>query len=398
MEVAVEHVALALVLIAVVLSLSAFVSSTVLPSVKHAEEHQLEPLVEAILDEIVYSYGYPPDWGSNVRISSEELESFGLAKLEGRPNELDLDKVLRLRDPAEYPLPDTLYVPPKRALELLGLDPLEYGMRLTVVPALNITVEVLEYREPIHGCHCPRAGFPESIAVSVSNYEGYPAPRANVTALYVLVYVERGESQYLANCTYTCEHALTDYRGEVELSFSEWLDEALGELKKCPKRLTYVIYVYAEYYGIRSANVVNEEEVLYVSAISNYLLVWFPIEVIPMGARHLGNFTVQVVPPAYLVETSMENVTRGESGYVINRGAFKFRVYELEFVDPRASEILLVVKWLGGEWVAVAADRIPLLVYQTGEPSGVKTAVVGKLVEIAGLTYYLEVVLWRTSE
>jgi hypothetical protein len=165
-----EYIFAALALVAV-FTAAAYLAVTALPPYRSVSEiDQLKVAAQKVMNSILLSPGYPHDWGSDVRVKSSDLTSFGLASSTIFTRDayvLDQDKVQRLcRE-----VPDPLYVPPSVVLGLLGLG-LDYGMKMEFTPALGVKLE-------------PSQG--SGLTVEVVSEQGMPIEGANVTvvALYL---------------------------------------------------------------------------------------------------------------------------------------------------------------------------------------------------------------------
>jgi len=168
-----EYVFAALVMVAV-FTAATYLAVTVLPPYRSVSEvDQLKIAAQKIMNSILLNPGYPHDWGSDVSVTAEDLASFGLASFTTFTREayvLDRDKVQRLSPEA-----GPFYVPPKAAIDLLGLG-LDYGIKLEFVPVLNVEVR-------------PSQEF--EVVVKVTSEQGTPVKDAKVTV--VAIYASGGE-------------------------------------------------------------------------------------------------------------------------------------------------------------------------------------------------------------
>jgi len=167
-----EYIFAALVMVAV-FTAAAYLAVTALPLYRAVSEvDQLKIVAQKVMNNILLNPGHPHDWGSDVSVRAEDLASFGLASYTTLTREayvLDQDKVQRLS-----PEVGPLYVPPRVALDLLGLG-LDYGIKLEFAPVLNVELK-------------PSQG--SEVVVKVTSEQGMPIEGASVTI--VAIYVSDG--------------------------------------------------------------------------------------------------------------------------------------------------------------------------------------------------------------
>jgi len=142
---------------------------------------------EDILDTLLLSPGYPPDWGE----SSDTPDSMGLA-VQNSIEEYVLDpkKVIRLSEESDY------YISPPTTRRLLGLSK-KYHFSLRITPFFNVTIN--------------NEGD-GNYTISVTTYRGNPAPNVNVTGYYV-------DLPFQYNATYQTQSAITSIDGTCTLNF-----------------------------------------------------------------------------------------------------------------------------------------------------------------------------------
>jgi hypothetical protein len=94
-----EYLFAALIVVTMIVA-SLFVVVTVTePQNKISEREQLKITAEKIINQILFDPGYPTDWGSNLTVPFQTIQSFGLAKFNETTRgayTLDIDKILRL--------------------------------------------------------------------------------------------------------------------------------------------------------------------------------------------------------------------------------------------------------------------------------------------------------------
>ena len=369
----------------------------------HIEEEQLYTVAERIIDKILLTPGYPPDWGSNFDEYNATLYDFGLAKYESRtPYELDIDKVIRLMNLTQ--LPNPLLVNGNEVSTLLGLDE-SYGFKLEIEPYIKCNIEVLEY-DKILG-----KNFPVKIKIKLMNYFGAGIPFAKVNVAYIAIGVKPGVGgeepveikiailKYsVTNLTGEC---IVDLRSEVEKYARE---SNFGQESK----LLSVIIPYVNWHDIRIANIYAESEnatplVGYV--VGNYLILQANLSLIPQGATLMKNEVLQVMPscesllPVEISELLPNDTEAPPAYYVINRGAFKYKVFRLDHIEDTTSHIIAIGQWLGGI-VPIVVSRLPEVnISYGGEArSPANVVVLTRLAYISGFPYIVRFSLWRLSE
>jgi hypothetical protein len=349
--------------------------STILPLIdihlSQTEEYQLEKLAERIFDKILLTPGYPYNWGEDIRINQtlnedemlQYLKDFGLAKIGASPYVLDPNKVIRLENGSG--IDNLYYIPPKVISKLLGIEG-KYGFQLTIIPALNITIEV--------------SG--NTLTVGVYSQEKVPLPASEVT-VYAIWVESKGGKDVLNNETKT---AKTDWDGKCTLSFSANL-----EGKGNQEGASFIIYV--NFYGIKTVYISSLSQTILASISEKYLAIEY---LNGTGALHLESDPLLVAFPN-IFYGEITNDTKGESTWVINKGSKSYKVYGLSSIDPYTNYIALIVK-KGNNNFLVIAPRPSIVYYATGPIAGVHRVKLTKVVVINDLTYFIEFYLWRMAE
>ncbi|MEM2447166.1 MAG: hypothetical protein QW734_10990 [Candidatus Bathyarchaeia archaeon] len=418
------------ILILILITIMSYIIPSAHVSFTTIKEHQLEEVAQSIMDKILLSPGIPENWGDIKIVNSEnDLKVFGLQKVNGSLYELDVDKILRINSVnistsvtrwyksgknwnsvivkinRTVTLPETIRISPDKIAELLGLGK-DYGFSIRITPALNISVYYNSYYDFSNG-HGEGQGWlkaPNPIIVTVKTPEGRPALGANVTGLFMMMSIvkEKGEEEY--NISYTYLTSITDWEGKAILDFKNFLDDINTKLKnKVLKNSGYSIVVYADYYGIRAVNSslleTDLDEVLNGMVVDNYLILEHGLE--KHAAAHLGESAGLANPPYYIYLSYFENVTEhGESGWIINHGNYRIRVYELaNVVDDDVSLILVSAKYTG-KYRLFSFFREPSnVICQKGVASGnIKTSVLRRMVRVGSFHYIVEVRVWRWGE
>ncbi len=378
---------------------------TVHVSLQHIHEQQLQPFTERVFDKILLSTGLPGNWGSDFTVDENSLEGFGLSSnLElGNLTEfylLDADKVQRIVNEVD----NLYYIPTSTISSLLGLtfqddsgnEHLKYGFRLRIVPALNITITVLGTYQ-IKGVEKPCY-----FNVTVKNYEGKPAPNADVTGIYLVGFAKKQGQDESADYFSGVLTNKTDWRGMCTLNFHEIIDEinikAPGQFKK----VGIYLLIYADYFGLKSFSTwYQADDVLDALVIGDKLVITFPVEkVLPNSARFLkGAIGIRDKAP-YVTVIPMD-----EDKIIINKGGKNYYVYNLTRLDPSINTIAIMASVAVGQgqgriyrFIASPYPRTVDYISTSTPSTGMKIAVLKRIVRIGEFTYYSELSLWRIAE
>ena len=146
---------------------------------------------ERILDMILLSPGFPPNWGNQ----SADPTSLGLAVQNPlRAYTLDISKVIRLKE-------DSLnYIPPGKARQLMGLSE-NYHFNLTIIPVFTIDIVNAS------------SGGQAKYVITIKDYKGFRVPNVNVTGFYVPNSLTGGQ-------IYPFKSAITGVDGVCVLTFN----------------------------------------------------------------------------------------------------------------------------------------------------------------------------------
>jgi hypothetical protein len=94
-----EYLFAALIIVTMIVASLFMVTTVTEPQKKISEREQLKITAEKIMNQILFDPGYPNDWGSNLAVQFQTIQSFGLAKFNETTRgafTLDADKILRL--------------------------------------------------------------------------------------------------------------------------------------------------------------------------------------------------------------------------------------------------------------------------------------------------------------
>ena len=387
MHVTLDYLVAGLLIIIILTFTANSISPFIYINLQHVEEEQLNPLAERLLDKILLTPGEPLDWGNIYSYDEDDITGFGLAYMKNgviNPYILDPDKISRIAHPV-------FQLSPERISKLLGLTwdggNFKYGFRLRITPALNITIIPDENKYIRVGSDILYTAF----NITVKSYDGYPAANSKINAIYLAAKIKEGKVE--ADYSLARIKTIADWRGESYLEFT--VDQSSF---KGYNKAAFLFIVYASYSGVKSLATYNlrTEDILNAAIIGKYLIVEFPSSYEPQGARFLRG--VIQIGENVISEAKIENVSRGESGWVINRGNYNYRVYEISGIDPSLSVDVLLVKWIGRHWLSVI--RYPPIV-DYAAPSiaqGLKIATLHRYCKIGDLTYVTELSVWRMAE
>lgn len=179
---------------------------------------------EEILDMLLLSPGYPPNWGEN----SQEPEIFGLAVQNAfEKYVLDPKKINRIINGSDY------YILPTRARTLLGLSSSDH-FHLRIVPFFTVNIT---------------NNGDGNYTLRVLNYKGFPVPNANLTCYYLPIPYTQG-MQYYSTST------ITDKNGYCTVDF--------------PYQENHTLLIYVSQLGIKS--IASEQEGLMLKVESGHII------------------------------------------------------------------------------------------------------------------------------
>lgn len=291
-----EYLFAALIVIVILVASSTIAITMPSAQLGASDKEQVKIATEKIITQILLDPGQPFDWGSNIGISKQELQAFGLAKYGESTREaytLDPDKVQRLGlEPT-----DPLYIPPSVAANLLNLNSTadqlsltnNYGFFLEIHPILNITVS-------------PPTNNIYNVAIT-SEYQVTPVVNARVNA--TLFY------NTLSTIYTTSASNVTGFDGRCQLQF--------------PNSQTGIIAVSASYLGIRTVQIFDFGNNLKANLLGNNLLL----------------------NPAYSISNSniTEIIATQQSDQVVisdfnSSATYGSGSYKMSFIEPSAFAVI----------------------------------------------------------
>jgi hypothetical protein len=311
------------------------------PSINISEGERVKIVAQKIVTQLTLNPGSPPEWGSAVEISPEDLTAFGLAKYcEATRGAyvLDPDKVQRL----DVNIPQYLYIPPNVAVKLLGLG-VEYGLKLEFIPVLDVNISL-------------RSGG-VSIAVS-SDQSMLPIVNAKVAAR--LFYLHDGGVET------DLKSGTTDINGNCDIGFDRVDSDAL-------------LVIVVDYYGIC---VVKTYTLNCIRAyfIGNQLILNEQLTI-------TGSKAYQVVVvksgETYIIDYVQCNLTQTSP-----------LTYNVTYVEPSAIALLAVAD--DGTILVAAYKDVPSSYGSTPRGTLPFTAyMLERTVMIGGSLYTLRIYVWR---
>lgn len=396
MDITIDNLFAFLIFLLLVITFLGYIVPSTYLSFTTTEQHQLEVIAEGTMDKFLLSTGDPLDWGKDITINASTLSAFGLRKNGGDVYELDIDKALRIANVGPAQLPTTVQIDSDTVSRLLGLrEPRRYDYSLRIIPALNVSVRILA-NYSLKGTE----SVPSILAVTVLNPDGRPASNTNVTGLYLLMNARQKGNDETVYMNYTYFTQVSNWEGKCNLNFTSWIKAVESDIGSSQlKKTSTAVTIYGDYYGIRSTSSFALSSALQGSIVGRYLIVEFPIEELPKGARQMQNATALSIPPYYVYLDYLHNETNGQSGMIVNAGSKKYRVYALgNDVDDDVSFIFVPVKYLG-QYTAMTFMRPPInLGSQSATPGGVKTSVLRRLVRIGSWHYIVQITVWRQAQ
>ncbi|MEM2342322.1 MAG: hypothetical protein QXX94_06055 [Candidatus Bathyarchaeia archaeon] len=218
MHVNYEYVMAGIILLLIFSITGANIMSVITHRLSRMEQETEYPLAERLLDIILLSPGYPPDWG----VRSEDPLAFGLASTNAlKDYVLDISKVYRLTESSPH------HIPPGIARELMGLSS-RYNFNLTIVPVLRI--EIVNKTVNANSTY----------EITVTNYKGFRVPNVNVMAYYVNrslsptspIFLQSNTTSTYGNCTITFglipNYVLLIYINHLEVKAAKSYPPGLG--------------------------------------------------------------------------------------------------------------------------------------------------------------------------
>lgn len=345
-----EYIFTAIIVFAILIASATL--ATVMPQTAFniSEINRLKMAAQKIMTQLTLNPGNPPEWGSNITITSANLTAFGLAKyreIARAAYVLDLDKVQRLS--SEIPSP--LHIPPSKMIELLNLNH-DYGLKIEFIPALSVELQLNSNK----------------VNVNVFSEQGAPIAGANVTAR--VFYLQNGRINKSSLIL-----SYTRINGSCEIEFSDVnLNAAL-------------IVLLVDFHGVYMVKMNVLGDFLKSYFIGNYLILNDSITITNNTAYQViafksgGNYVINHVQCSLQDAASAPNMLSG------------YRVYNVTGAEQYAIALLAVTN--EGK-LTVACKNIPSS-YGFGEVYPPLAYTLERSVKIGQSTYTLRLKIWRMS-
>lgn len=340
-------------------------------SLLYVDEQQLRNIALEALKTLLLDPGYPLDWGTANSFDQNDVERFGL-ELTGcsSPYILDADKVQRLV--VDNPLNWLEY---EKARELLGVQ--GYGFNIKIFPPFNVNVET------------SRQGNTLAFDVFVKFDDKRPVPKAVVNTIYVYSYKNEGsqEDKYFINFTqYT---AITDELGSCRIEHKLQqgrISDNVTVIRTTVADLTTVTTVEGHLNSsVAGANMVGDE-----------IILTRPEKSEPNDNRWICDIVA-------LTEDGLITIYDGNKNDTLNYGSknlWRKTLPGLKDINPTFVfvDINAVEKQEGrrgtiviGPYPNYVGSRV---INYGGIPAG-PSVKLQRVVNISGLTYIFELVLWK---
>jgi len=414
MEATLEYLAVGLMIVLLILAAYEMMGA-VTSTTETTYEEQLYTVAERVMDKIILTPGYPTDWGTNIQVTPDTLQDFGLALYGAHsPYVVDPDKVMRLANLST--LPNPLLLNTTRLAQLLNLE--GYGFRLRIRPMLVVNITPTDYY------YYQSYRFMSRFNVEVYNYYGLGIPNANVTAMYVLVQVQPGTGNNQGDVELknvfvkTC---LTDPVGRCTLDFS---NDLRGVLKGQVKWFFPFLIVRAEWQGFVSVagygSTSTGEAPVQGYVIGNYVFLNRTIDItyIKKGNKNAGAVLVKdellQAVPEYQDLLNFTTVTWcrdsygnfrsndplcNNAGRVLPSAQQWYLIGYVNYIEPLSSHIFIFAQYRGNP-VAIVISRIPNIDVSYGGQTALpaNSVTLRRVCTIYSYPYVVELTVWRKVE
>jgi len=330
--------------------------------------------------------GYPTEWGSTENFDSNSLQRFGLA-LSGSSvlYELDSDKVQRLVTG------DALgCLQYNKARELLGLQ--GYGFGIKIEAPFNIAVTLKGDVNQSTWQKSPEFG------VTVTYSDRKPVPNAFVRATILYSYLEQKDPQNDINNKYAIRFVralgMTNELGKCDIKCS--ISDPTG---KMGDNIVAVFRVTVA--NVATLTTVYQmggpiQDIANINMVGDDLILTRPGQFDPNSNNWIASIAV-------ITEEGLMSLYNGTQGDALNYGSkdlWEKTFGALKSTDP---EVIIfnfnaVIKNVGRGGVLMVGPSPAYLgqrvVWFGGTPKG-STATLQRTVQICGMTYVVEFVLWK---
>lgn len=380
-------------------------------NVQLVTSEQLKPLASRIFDKIISTPGYPLDWGVARADLKPSVSDFGLAKAGSTDSSYELDwykvqwLIKKLLNKSDNPL----FLDETDFGKLMGLyenDHWNYGYRLVIKPALNITTNAninIDTREKtVSG----------SINVIVRMHDGRPAANADVNVMYLIFYLTTTDEFGIIPGFYLTK---TDKDGKTPTySFSErYTKDLQGE------PVVFVLTT-ASYYGIKGVGDVfayfkesGKGIDANITENGNKLIITYSDANNPPSSRHMSKLLGAIAIDLSTLIYGYRSDNPGFSGYVVTHGVGKY--YQTYDINPPISDDVIFLflpytmtepgkgrtLYIAGLVRGITPSQSVIYGFGgeiSGATGGIETASFKRYVTMNGLTYIAELTVWRMAE
>jgi len=352
----------------------------------YVDEQQLRNIAWSALKTMLLDPGYPADWGSVEHFDSSSLKRFGLALSGGLVlYELDSDKVQRLvaRDPMGY-------LKYEEVRELLGLQGYGFGMKITA--PFNVTVTL---KGDVNQTAWER--YPE-FGVKVTYSDKKPVPNASVKATIIYSYLERKDPQdefynkyvthYVSTFNVTNELGKCDINGRISDPTGKIEDNIVTVFRVAVANVATLTTVYR----LGGAT----QKVADINIVSDTMILSRPEQYDPNANNWIASISI-------LTEEGLISIYNGTQSDMLNYGSKD--LWEKTFNELKSADAEVVIFNFnavikqGGRGGVLSVGPSPAylggrVLWFGGTPKGT-TVSLHRSVQICGMTYIVEFVLWK---
>ena len=393
---------------------------------------QLLTVAERLMDKILLTPGYPPDWGSDVNVNrvckpseaptGQCLSDFGLAMQGGAPYIVDPDKVMRLANLSALANPIPLSA--ENLTCLLGLGEcdregnvvkVDYGFRLVMKPMITAQVEVLDWLN----------GVASKLRVRVVNWLGEGVPNANVAGAYVVALIaeglgsEPGTAEIIDVWDFT-KSCITDALGWCEFDFASDVSSIMYGSGEQPASFIALRIEWEGFVTVSVHPLSQVEAPLTGYIFGDYVFVEKDVDatVQPLlkgqisGAAIMKDEVIQVVARGRgpHIDPTEVKWCRGQpddpawchevAGRVLPSRRGAYLIGKVVYLEKLPSHVVLFAKWRGS-WNTIVISRIPvvdILSYGLPEAKPANSVTLTRVTQIYGYPYVVQLTVWRAAE
>lgn len=350
----------------------------------YVDQQQLRNVALETLKTVLLDTGYPLDWGSD-SFNQSDVERFGLALSESSSSYvLDPDKVQRLVENNSLG-----WLEYETVRQLLGLQ--GYGFSISILPPFNVTVKDVS----------PPGLKNQEFEVTVKFNDEKPIPNAVVEAHVVYSYlVEPGETEYDNKYAihYTQGKALTKELGKCNIQTQ--IEDALGRVQE-----NLLIVVKTTVADITTITTMYQEgsppdDIAEINVVGDSMNLSRPEKYDP-------NAAIWICDIAIITEDGLIRLYNGTQSDKLNYGSkdlwsktFKglksmnpvFTVFDFNAVAKSGGRqgVLLI-----GPYPNHIGSRVTHYGDAHQNPSSGGTVKLQRAVNISGMTYIVELMLWK---